>query len=184
MLVFYFGIKKTFPELTLHNMFFSQNSELEFKSIFETNDIYYDPTIYVNITSKECKSDAPMDCENWFVMISAPKNIGQDWNTLVSAARKQILSKLSRILKTEIEPLIVAEEHLDPRLIESNYNSAFGSVYGFSSNSVWSAFLRQSNFSRKINGLYFCGGSVHPGAGIPLCLLSAKITANLIKEKE
>jgi phytoene dehydrogenase-like protein len=42
------------------------------------------------------------------------------------------------------------------------------------------AFLRHPNFSRQIEGLYFCGGSVHPGGGIPLCLLSAKIVAELV----
>ena len=57
-----------------------------------------------------------------------------------------------------------------------------GSLYGSSSNGLFSAFLRHPNFSRKIKNLYFCGGSVHPGGGIPLCLLSAKITAELINK--
>ena len=40
------------------------------------------------------------------------------------------------------------------------------------------AFLRHPNFSQQIKNLYFCGGSVHPGGGIPLCLLSAKIVSD------
>jgi phytoene dehydrogenase-like protein len=44
-----------------------------------------------------------------------------------------------------------------------------------------SAFLRQANFSSRHKGLYFCGGSVHPGGGIPLCLLSAKIATDIIR---
>jgi len=44
------------------------------------------------------------------------------------------------------------------------------------------AFLRHPNFSSGIKNLYFCGGSVHPGGGIPLCLLSAKIVDELIPE--
>jgi phytoene dehydrogenase-like protein len=57
-----------------------------------------------------------------------------------------------------------------------------GSLYGASSNSKLSAFFRHANFSSKIKGLYFCGGSVHPGGGIPLCLLSAKITTEMMPE--
>jgi len=47
---------------------------------------------------------------------------------------------------------------------------------------MYAAFLRHKNFSSRIKGLYFCGGSVHPGGGLPLCLNSAKITTEIIKE--
>lgn len=57
-----------------------------------------------------------------------------------------------------------------------------GSLYGTSSNSKLAAFLRHANFTGKIKGLYFCGGSVHPGGGIPLCLKSASIVSNLIAD--
>jgi phytoene dehydrogenase-like protein len=45
-----------------------------------------------------------------------------------------------------------------------------------------SAFFRQANFSQNIKGLYFCGGSVHPGGGIPLCLLGGKIASEMIEK--
>lgn len=58
-----------------------------------------------------------------------------------------------------------------------------GSLYGTSSNNKMAAFMRHPNFSKKIKGLYFVGGSVHPGGGIPLCLSGAEIVSNLIKDK-
>lgn len=67
------------------------------------------------------------------------------------------------------------EEAINPVWIEHNFSNAYGAIFGNSSNSKFSAFLRHPNFSRKIKGLYFAGGSVHPGAGIPMCLNSAKI---------
>jgi len=79
------------------------------------------------------------------------------------------------MLKTDIEKHINFEDDLTPIKIKNNYSSAFGAVYGNSSNSKFAAFLRHSNFSKKIKGLYFVGGTVHPGAGIPMCLNSAKI---------
>jgi phytoene dehydrogenase-like protein len=69
---------------------------------------------------------------------------------------------------------------LTPPLIEQRTSSYRGALYGAASNSKFAAFLRHPNFSNKIKQLYCCGGSVHPGGGIPLCLLSAKITAGLI----
>jgi phytoene desaturase len=179
-LIFYWGIKEQFPELDLHNIFFSNGYKAEFEHIWQQRDIYHDPTVYLNISSKLKPDDAPSGCENWFVMINVPANNGQDWDTLIAGARKNIITKLSRLLGEDIAPLIANESILDPRSIESKTSSYKGSIYGTSSNNQFAAFLRHANKSSKIEGLYFCGGSVHPGGGIPLCLLSAKIVTEVI----
>ena len=67
------------------------------------------------------------------------------------------------------------EEVLDPIKIEQFTSSHQGALYGNSSNSMFAAFLRHPHENRKLKNLYFVGGSTHPGGGIPLCLLSAKI---------
>lgn len=179
-LIFYWGINKTFEQLGLHNIFFSEDYKKEFKAIFEEKSIDADPTVYINITSKHKKDDAPEGCENWFTMINVPNNVGQDWDALVAQARKNIIQNLSDHLKTDIEKLIITETVLDPRMIESCTASYQGSLYGTSSNNQFAAFLRHANFSAAVKDLYFVGGSVHPGGGIPLALLSAKIVGDLI----
>lgn len=181
-LIFYWGIKKAFPQLQLHNVFFTENYQKEFECIFKKNTLYHDPTIYINITAKMENVHAPKGCENWFVMINAPANNRQDWQLLKKQAKEYIIKKLNRILHTDIEALIEVEEVLDPVLIEAQTSSFKGSLYGTSSNSRMSAFYRHANFIKKIKGLYFCGGSVHPGGGIPLCLKSAKIVSELLHE--
>jgi phytoene desaturase len=179
--IFYWGMKQEFSQLELHNIFFSENYKNEFDALFVTKKVYHDPTVYVNITSKcEPGLQAPDGKENWFVMVNAPANIGQDWELYRDAYRKAIIEKLSRILKTDIESLIEAEDFLSPQMIESKTASYRGSLYGTSSNSRMAAFLRHPNFSKPIKGLYFVGGSVHPGGGIPLCLQSAKIMSELV----
>lgn len=179
-LIFYWGIKKQFPELDLHNIFFSANYKTEFEHIWKQQGIYHDPTVYLNISSKLKPDDAPEGSENWFVMINVPANNGQDWTQLIANARKNIIAKLSRLLGENVSSLIVNESVLDPRSIESKTSSYKGSIYGTSSNNQFAAFLRHANQSSKVEGLYFCGGSVHPGGGIPLCLLSAKIVSEVI----
>lgn len=180
-LIFYWGINGSFPELDLHNIFFSEDYEDEFRRIWQTKDISADPTIYLNISSKIQESDAPAGNENWFTMINVPSNSGQDWDKLIATVRSSILSKLTRILNKDIASMIVSEEILDPRKIDSQTFSYQGSLYGSSSNNQFAAFLRHANFSSKIEGLYFAGGSVHPGGGIPLALLSAKIVDGLVE---
>lgn len=180
-IIFYWGIKKEFKELGLHNILFSENYEEEFNTIFTKKSIYHDPTIYLNITSKHTPSDAPPGCENWFSFINVPNNQGQNWDMFITEARENMIKKINRMLKTDIRPLIESEMVFDPRVIENRTSSAFGAIYGNSSNNKFAAFLRHANFSKDIKNLYFCGGSVHPGPSIPLCLLSAKITTDLIK---
>ncbi|MCH7407981.1 phytoene desaturase family protein [Belliella sp. DSM 111904] len=179
-LIFYWGIKKHFPELELHNILFSDAYQKEFEHIFNQKTIYKDPTVYINITSVNKQDDAPEGGMNWFTMINVPNNQGQHWDVLIQEARQNIIHKINRVLNTDIEPLIEVEEVLDPRTIELKTSSAQGSLYGNSSNNKYAAFLRHANFSSNIKNLYFCGGSVHPGGGIPLCLLSAKIMSEMV----
>ena len=184
-MIFYWGIRQSFPQLSLHNIFFSGNYQLEFDHLFKHKTLYEDPTVYINITSKcEPGVQAPEGMENWFVMINVPANVGQDWELFRQQSRERIIAKLSRILGVSVEDLIVSETVADPESIESLTDSYSGSLYGTSSNSKLAAFLRHPNFSNQIPGLYFVGGSVHPGGGIPLCLSSAAITEKIIWQKQ
>lgn len=178
-LIFFWGVRRISPELGLHNIFFSHDYEKEFRDIFKGVVPAYDPTIYVNITSKDVSADAPAGCENWFVMINVPKHTGQDWNELIPQYRNEIMRKLNPILEVDLQGLIENESTLTPLDIESKTSSLGGSLYGTSSNNRFAAFLRHANESSRIHDLFFCGGSVHPGGGIPLCLLSAKIVSEI-----
>lgn len=181
--VFYWGIKKELSELDLHNILFSENYKEEFNCLFEKDRPFHDPTIYINITSKYCKEDAPKGCENWFVMVNVPHQKKDTKIDYQDELRDNVIKKINKLLHLDIEKLIEVEATLSPRDIESQTSSYGGSLYGNSSNNRFSAFLRHSNYSSKIKGLYFAGGSVHPGGGIPLCLLSAKIVEDIIRTK-
>lgn len=174
-LVFYWGINKQFPELDLHNIFFSGDYKNEFKNLFEEKTVDPDPTVYIFISKKVVKDDAPEGCENWFVMVNAPSFKRDKWDELIADSRKNIIQKINKRLNTDIEKYIVSEEIASPLTIEQKTLSQGGALYGNSSNSTFSAFLRPPNFLKSVKDLYFVGGSVHPGGGIPLCLASAKI---------
>lgn len=179
-LIFYWGMEGEYPELDLHNIFFSKDYKEEFDYIWRKKQVYHDPTVYINISSKLNPADAPKGSENWFTMINVPHDDGQDWDSVIEKSRQHILAKLSNMLGQDISKKVVVESILDPRSIQSRTSSYLGALYGNSSNNPFAAFLRHPNFSKQIEGLYFCGGSVHPGGGIPLCLLSARIVGDLV----
>ncbi|TCO09851.1 1-hydroxycarotenoid 3,4-desaturase CrtD [Natronoflexus pectinivorans] len=178
-LIFYWGMKVK-SELDVHNILFSNDYEAEFIGLFKTKLFADDLTVYIFISNKVVPDDAPNGCENWFVMVNAPENVGQDWQEEATRARELIISKINTVLNMDVEKVIEFEQILTPEDIEERTGSVHGSLYGHSSNSPLAAFLRHPNFSRRYKNLYFTGGSVHPGGGIPLCLASAKIVDGMI----
>ena len=176
-MIFYLGVKKTFSELDIHNLFFTGDYRGEFKNLFSKKEAsaFKDPTVYVYNSSIIEKGDAPPGCSNLFVMINVPADQGEDWDTLAHNSRAIIFEKLKREHGLDIEPDIEFERVGTPKTIGSNTLTTAGALYGNNSNSILSAFNRHPNFSNKIKNLFFAGGSVHPGGGIPLCLASAKI---------
>jgi phytoene dehydrogenase-like protein len=119
--------------------------------------------------------------ENWFVMINVPPYFPDCNPDVVKEVREHIVSKINTFLNTRIEEHILFEHRLTPQGIEARTSSFRGALYGLNSNSRFNAFLRHSNFAKKIPNLYFVGGSVHPGGGIPMCLSSARIVSEDFK---
>jgi phytoene desaturase len=180
-LIFYWGMQLE-SKLDVHNILFSNDYEAEFKGVFKTKEFADDLTVYIFISKKVVATDAPNGAENWFVMVNAPENVGQNWESLTAKARQRIIHKIESTLNIDLEKAIVNEKIMTPVDIETRTSSVNGSLYGHSSNSALAAFLRHPNFSRRYKNLYFVGGSVHPGGGIPLCIASAKIVDRLIKK--
>ncbi len=184
VMVFLWGMKKSFPQLTLHNMILANDMKDEYNTMFLNSDIGDDFTTYIYISNKINTTDAPQGCENWYVLINAPHvKEGQDWEVIRSRVKARLLQRLEKVLGEDVAPHIAFEKIQDPRDHMLRTNSAFGAIYGNSFNSKFSVFLRHPNFSGKIKNLYFCGGTVHPGGGVPLSILSAKIVTDLIHKK-
>ncbi|MBD3188519.1 phytoene desaturase, partial [Candidatus Bathyarchaeota archaeon] len=181
-LVFYWGMDCAFPEFSINNILFSDNYQEEFHELFESMHVPSKPTVYINITSKLIPTDAPRGCENWFVLVNAPCNVGQDWEAEIKKARNSVLEKIKETIGEDVSGHIMHEHLLSPVDIQRLTGSSQGSLYGISSNSRTAAFKRQSNNSKRYKNLYFAGGSAHPGGGIPMVTLSGKICSRLIME--
>ncbi|MHB8645190.1 MAG: phytoene desaturase family protein [Thermomicrobiales bacterium] len=178
------GTRRTFPELPHHSLLFSENYRAEFADIIERHVPPTDPTIYLCRATATDPSVAPPGCDNLFVMVNVPFLDGRtDWQTFAPRYRDRILDALRR-RGLEIAPAIAVEAIWTPETIAQAYGAQRGAIYGFASNGRGAAFLRPPNQSPILRGLFFAGGSTHPGGGVPLALLSGKIAADLVFEKE
>ena len=181
--VFYWGVTKEFPKLKLHNIIFSGDYKQEFNDIFNCNDIA-DPTIYINISSKMDKTHAPNGCENWFVMINVPAKISLITNKELNRLRELIIKKLSIFVEENIASLISFEEILTPQKLHENTGSFEGALYGENQNSFKSIINRKKNQDKKLKNLFYVGGTVRPGGGMPLAAKSGIDTAKMILKDE
>lgn len=178
------GVNKKFDQLAHHNIFFSNDYKKEFDDIFNQKRPAENPTVYICATSRTDPTQAPPASENLFVLINAPYTSAQtDWTKEARAYRDLIIKKLEDFGLRDLEKSIETEKIITPADLESKYLANRGSIYGVSSNSIFSAFMRPPNQSRDVENLFFSSGSTHPGGGMPLVLLSGKMAAELISRQ-
>lgn len=173
------GVRTAGNAFAHHNIFFSSDYRREFDDIFTRHVPPADPTIYLCITSKTDADHAPLGHENWFVMVNAPSlSDAHDWQTGEQAYADKVRGQLVERKLIPALDAIVLERRWTPQDLQNTYGGHAGAIYGYSSNSRSAAFMRPNNRSRLAGGLYFAGGSVHPGGGVPLVTLSGMAAAD------
>lgn len=176
------GVRGTHPQLAHHNIFFSDDYRAEFRSIFKTGIPPSEPTIYAAITSKSDSSHAPDGHENWFILVNAPPvSDTYDWRAEAQNYRDLVLAQLATF-GFDIRGSIVTEQIMTPPDLEAMTGAYRGALYGPSANSKWTAFRRPHNRCKEVRGLYFAGGTTHPGGGVPMVTLSGKVATELLLE--
>ena len=184
------GVRKTWPLLGHHSVFFSENYRAEFDAMSGEGKLSENPTIYVSNTSHTDPDHAPEGCSNLFVLVNAPplagpgqEECGVDWRVEGERYRDRIISILEERGLDGLRESIRTMHMVTPLDFQQRYHAHRGSIYGMSSNSRMAAFLRPPNRSRGYRNLYFVGGSSHPGGGIPLVLLSGRIVADMVRRE-
>ncbi|MCA9906679.1 MAG: phytoene desaturase, partial [Anaerolineae bacterium] len=120
--------------------------------------------------------------ENWFVMVNAPAYDARfDWRKAAAAYRERVLARLATF-GLDVRGQIRAEHVLTPLDLERMSGARRGALYGQSSNSRFSALRRPHNRAQDVRGLYFAGGTAHPGGGVPMVTLSGKVAAGMVLE--
>ncbi len=180
--VLYLGLKKRYDHLAHHNFAFSQDPHLEFESIYRRGEPASDPTCYIAATSGTDSSTAPPQGEALYVLTHAPYlRPHHDWKKMLPAYRKIILGKLKETAGMgDVEDRIVFERVLTPLDIHNRYRVLNGAIYGLASHGRWLGAFKPSNRSPDLRGLYFAGGSAHPGPGMPMTLMSGWIAADAL----
>ena len=175
------GIDRLYPQLAHHNFFYSDHPRRHFDAIFKSHTLSDDPTIYLVAPCKTDPKQAPPNGEVIKILPHIPcldpeKPLTPDDYL---AFRDRVLIKLERMGLTDLRRHIVTEEYWTPHDIEARYYSNQGSIYGVVTDRFLNLGFKAPQRSSQLSNLYFVGGSVNPGGGMPMVTLSGQ----LVKDK-
>lgn len=182
-LVVMLGVNKRFEKLSHHNIFFSKDYRNEFEDIFQRRRLPEDPTIYVSITSHTNEQDAPPGCDNYFILINSPAEVEAiNWESRRESLGPWIIQQLEARGLPGLGEAVKAWRVWTPLDFAKRDASCHGALYGWASHTIKTALLRPPLRSPLNRSTYFVGGTTHPGGGVPLVLLSARMVEEKISE--
>ncbi|MBN2485555.1 MAG: phytoene desaturase [Bacteroidales bacterium] len=180
-LTFYLGIKCKLPEIHHHNYYLGSNYEEYANKVMKNPGTLQKPYYYVNVPSKHNSSCAPEGCESLFFVCPVPDlKYKPDWDDK-DAIVNSIIDDFSLRIGKDIAPEIVSKTIYTPVEWQNHFNLFRGSGLGLA-HSLWQiGALRPANFDEKFKNVFYAGASTHPGAGLPMALISSKLACKRIE---
>jgi len=183
-IVFHWGMDKIYPQLDHHSVFLNDPYKDGLNKIFKEKSLSENPSFYIHAPVRSDKSAAPENHDTLSVIVPVAHldaNYDQDWKALKQTARAGVISRLKEAGLDDIEEHIKFEVSYLPKTWEKTCNVTHGSVFGSLGHTIFQmGYFRPHNQHKKYRNLYFAGGSTHPGNGVPLVLLGAKLTTERI----
>jgi phytoene desaturase len=183
-IVFHWGVDKIYPQLDHHSVFLNDPYKEGLEKIFNEKSLSENPSFYIHAPVRSDLSAAPENHDTLSVIVPVAhldEKFDQDWAKLKQTARAGVIQRLKEAGLDDIENHIKFEICYLPKTWESSCNVTRGSVFGSLSHSIFQmGYFRPHNQHKKYRNLYFAGGSTHPGNGVPLVLLGAKLTSERI----
>lgn len=183
-IMFYWGVDKPYPQIAHHNVFLGGEYKKSFDQIFDEHKLPDEPSFYVHAPTRTDPKAAPEGEETLFVLVPVghldQSNEGE-WPAMVDHARETVFARLEEEMGIDdLREHIKFEITKTPITWKEEYNLEKGAAFGLSHNYWQVGYLRPQNRHKKYKNLYFSGASTHPGTGLPIVLLSAKLTAERI----
>ncbi len=183
-IMFYWGVDREYPQIAHHNVFLGGDYKASFDRIFNDHTLPEVPSFYVHAPARTDPSAAPKGQDTLYVLIPVghlDARAEQDWDALVDRAREIVFERLAKEMDAkDLRERIKFEIVYQPKMWKDRFNLEKGAAFGLSHNFWQVGYLRPHNRHKKYKNLYFAGASTHPGTGLPIVLLSAKLTTQRI----
>ncbi|WP_215112640.1 MULTISPECIES: phytoene desaturase family protein [unclassified Exiguobacterium] len=183
--VLHLGVKKAYPQLAHHNFFFSENLHEQMDKIFEKHELPDDPTIYLVNVNKTDPTQAPPGHENIKILPHIPYIQNVPFTEEEYAAfEERVLDKLEQMGLDGLREHTVTRDVWTPHDIERTYGSDRGAIYGTVADKNRNGGFKHKKQSELYHNLYFVGGTVNPGGGMPMVTLSGQQVSDKIAKRD
>ncbi len=183
--VLHLGVNKKYPQLDHHNFFFSGDTRKHFADVFDNYELPHDPTIYLVAPSQTDDTVAPEGCENLKILPHIPYIQDEPFTEQeYKELEDRLISKLESMGLADLRENIIYRDAWTPHDIKEKYLSNRGSIYGVVADRDKNRGFKAPKESEKYDNLYFVGGSVNPGGGMPMVTLSGQQTADIIIDND
>jgi phytoene desaturase len=176
LVLLWLGVRRRFPQLAQHNVFFGDDPDREYAEVFDRGELPTSPTVYLHAGPPADEHDAPAGCHSWTLQVLAPART----DLTTTGYRRVVLDRLRRFGLDLDDEDLACQRHFAPRNFAARDNAWRGALYGWASHGARASFARPPLRHPRHDRLYFVGGTVHPGGGIPLVLRGAAIVSALI----
>lgn len=181
-LTIYLGIDKKLPNVHHHNYFLGSNYEEYAKRVMREPGLLEKPYYYVNVLSKHNPECAPEGSESLFIVCPVPNLLHKpDWSDKDKII-DSIIEDFSERVGVDIMPHIVTRMSYSPKEWESFANLWRGSGLGLAHDIKQIGAFRPANFDEEFKNLFYVGASTHPGAGLPMAIISSKLAFERIQK--
>jgi len=183
-LVFHWGMDTVLPGLEQHNIYVSSDFKKNIEAVFKGNGLSEEPNFYVHSSARGDKSSAPEgeDSISVIVPVGHIKDVEDcDWEDARNKLRGQVLKRMATEGYPDLEKHIKFEKVYTPVTWQNMFSLSRGATFGsLNHNLLQMGYFRPHNRHDTYGNLFFAGGSTHPGNGVPLALISAKLTAEKV----
>ena len=185
LFVWYFGTKRTYPDVAHHTILLGPRYKDLLEDIFERKILADDFSLYLHRPTATDPSMAPEGCDGFYVLSPVPHlDSGVDWTTKAEPYRRAISKYLGDTLLPGLEDELVTSRVLTPQGFLDDYLAFKGAAFSIEPVLTQSAFFRPHNQSEDIDHLYLVGAGTHPGAGMPGVLSTARILDTIVPDVE
>lgn len=180
--ILYLGMERKYEELEhVHTFVFSEDLDKNLEQVF-SGDFIEDPSIYIVAASKIDPTVAPEGKEGLYVLMPVAdlKTAKHDWHDqeTINYYRQKALQAVSNLPgMNNVENEIISETMITPLDFQERFNAYNGACFGLQPTLLQSNHFRPQAKAEACENLYFTGSSTHPGAGVPIVLMSGKIAA-------
>jgi phytoene desaturase len=181
-LIYYLGFNKKIEGLNHHNLFFDESFNDHAVEIYDTPKWPDKPLFYVSCPSKIDSAVAPEGNENIFILIPVAPDMKEN-DALVDEYLEVVLTRMERLLKTEIKDNIIYKRTYAYTDFVNDYNSFKGNAYGLANTLKQTAIFKPSMVNSKVKNLFYTGQLTTPGPGVPPSIISGKVVSELIKKR-